>query len=356
MFSLLLAALATGPADNALDAAKVEAAVISQRTSIRKGFVSFESVIYQKGAAESTYERSGTIWFDLDKNKYRADVRWTKRGDDRPDRWLDCRNCEIEGYRAFYAPTGEVKGGGSLALTLAPLSLLGATERDLEMEPRTFGISSGTSEGHSRQLKFHNYFAGPNREGFTCREGTYNGSKCLFLSYLWPAKSPEQYLTEAVILPEQGYHVARIKETPLSPADKVAQGTLIESVAARVPGTDRWYPKTVNYERTFHGKMHDKENLRITDVSFDLPLDDKVFTLAGMDIPDGTPILTYKKKGQMEETFWVNQTKKTRQEVAPPPPAAVGTGRDYTSYVIAAVCAILALGALLLYGSRRRSS
>lgn len=132
----------------------------------------------------------------------------------------------------------------------------------------------------------------------------------------------------------------------------------VETEAKRVEGTDLWFPAKVTFLQTIAGKMNRKEVVTVKRASLNEPVDDVNFTLAGMDIAEGTVVRGPIENGKVLEWVWQGGKRVPRDQVPPPPPALV-PGPDparqnlYTSLAIAFAGA--GIVAFIVYFLRRRA-
>ena len=66
---------------------------------------------------------------------------------------------------------------------------------------------------------------------------------------------------------------------------------------------DVWFPMTVIFQRKKDEKLVYRNVVTVSDATFNQPVDPKVFTLTGMGIPAGTPIV-YKNGPPHPATMW----------------------------------------------------
>lgn len=332
-----------------------EKAILAARKSIRRGHVTFQSILYEHGQSEPLEDSIVNVWFDHDRRRIRHDVTWKKDSNQRK-RWLRCKNCEKEGYIAFYGPLD--KPGPVTAMTLVPLRESTDRMRDVFLEPRLLGIVSGLSQVQSTEIPFDLILAAPGREKLQCQDAEYQGKKCRKLSYEIQRNPAYREAIEVIILPDQGNHIARISVVPIGlPAGEPVFRDWIESEGQPVGNSGLWFPKVITYEQFVNDKPRRKEIVRVTHASFNEPLDESVFTLAGMDIPEGTPILGEMRDGVREETVWVGGTQKSRRELSLPPPTPASLPTQGTGYyLLAAVLGVAAAGCLGFYLFRWRRS
>jgi hypothetical protein len=90
------------------------------------------------------------------------------------------------------------------------------------------------------------------------------------------------------IAPSQDYNVVRAIEELDYGCESVTHTIECENRKYGVPGI--WFPHQVRYQRFVDGKRYYGVVLTVVKASFNQPVDEQVFTLAGMDIPRGTPI------------------------------------------------------------------
>src|SRR5581483_3462504 len=127
----------------------------------------------------------------------------------------------------------------------------------------------------------------------------------------------------------------------------------LEIEAAPVGNSGLWFPRTCNYEAMYDGKLIKKEELRVTNVSLNESIDDKVFTLAGMEIAPDTTIAGKLPDGRPHVWTWTGTSvvDHVNPKFIPEPPAPSKRGWLIATAV---ACAIVATAALAIYLRRGR--
>jgi hypothetical protein len=161
---------------------------------------------------------------------------------------------------------------------------------------------------------------------------------------------------ELWIVPSHGYNVARNISESLERGKPCR--TTVETEAAPVGSSGLWFPRTCTYEAVSDGKLIDKEEIRVTNVSLNEPIDDKVFTLAGMDIAPDTPIAGKLPDGRPHVWTWTGTSvvDHVNPKFIPEPPAPSRRGWLIATAVVFAIVAAAALAIYLLRGRLRSSA
>lgn len=90
--------------------------------------------------------------------------------------------------------------------------------------------------------------------------------------------------------PQQGGSLIRGESEFVHPKD----GKVVDSIECDMKQWDAdgvWFPKKVVYQRRLNGDVVTEEQLTVKSAEFNIPVDESVFTLAGMDIPPGTDVV-----------------------------------------------------------------
>lgn len=347
--TFLLLSLLTGADVPAADpsVAEVEQAVLTRRRSIRRGMMSLEAKL-SGGNSEFDDDRFTTIWFDYDKNKIRSDVvnHWKNR-DEPTYRMIQCSNCERPNYYVDYDEKRLTNAVTSI--TLAPLTDDIRKSRLTEIfDPRMLGLVASESTA-LRIYHFETTLNCENREKPKLRRDRWKEADCWVISF--HKNTRNRVYCELWIVPSHGYNVARnILESHVGGKP---YRRIVETEAAPVGSTGLWFPRTFAYEAVSDGKLIKKEELRVTNVSLNEAIDDKVFTLAGMDIASDTPIAGKLPDGRPHVWTWTGTSVVDHVNPTyipePPPPSK-------RSWLIATAvaCAIVATAALAIYLRRGR--
>jgi hypothetical protein len=346
--TLLLLALV--PAADPLPAnpsvADIEAAVLAERKSIRRGKLSLKAN-YTTPKGSRDHERTQTLWFDLERDRFRSDTATRNNGEDGgkpPPRHVQCLNCERPNY---YVDYWEIRTADSVAsVELKPLN---AELRKMATEifdPRLLGLWPGVY-GLAHHHSLEEALGRPDREKPELRRERWKDLDCWVISY----RDLRGTHIELWVAPSQGYSVVRCLAEG-NASGKANRGVL-ETEYAPVGNSGLWYPRSWVYEGLFDGKPLDKEVGHVTELSFNEPLDDKVFTLAGMNIAPGTGIVGQEPNGQYKSLDWTGEA--IIDHVNPhfsPTRQPAGTGWRGWLFGAAAGCSALAVLAIAFYWRR----
>jgi hypothetical protein len=327
--------------------AEIEQAVLTRRRSIRRGMVSLEAKI-SGSIGEFDVDRSTTIWFDYDKNKIRSDVvnHWKNR-DEPAYRIIQCSNCERPNYWVEYHE--KPLKNAVKSITLEPLTDEVRKNRLSEIfDPRMLGLVAIESTA-LRNYHFEDELNCSDRDKPKLRRDRWKDADCWVISFYTNTKYT--VYCELWVVPSHGYNVARnIMES--HPGGKRYRVT-VETEAAPVGNSGLWFPRTCTCETVSDGKLIKKEVLRVTNISLNEPIDDKVFTLAGMNIASNTPIAGKLPDGKPHVWTWTGTSvvDHVNPAIIPKPLPPRRRGRLIT---IATACALIATAAALAIFLQRR--
>lgn len=324
---------------------EIEKAVLTRRRSIRRGMVSLEAKISGINS-QFDEDRSTTIWFDYDKNKIRSDVvnHWKNR-EEPAYRMIQCSNCERPNYYVDYEE--KPLKNAVTSITLAPLTDEVRKKRLSEIfDPRMLGLVAAESTT-LRHYHFESILNSGDRDKPQLRRDRWKEADCWVISF----RINRRVNYELWVVPSHGYNVARnIIESHRG--GKPYRAT-VEAEAAPVGNSGLWFPRTCIYEAVSDGKLIDKEELRVTNISLNEPIEDKVFTLEGMDIAPDTTIAGKLPNGQPHVWTWTGTSvvDHVNPKYIPKPPDQSKRG---WLIAVAVACAIVAAAALAIYLRRGR--
>lgn len=124
-------------------------------------------------------------------------------------------------------------------------------------------------------------------------------------------------------------------------------------------GVGRRLPSRIEFVRTADGQVTSTCKVTILEENFETPPDRSVFTLKGVDVRPGTPILGYQVKGK--DVYWdgasivpmPRPTAIAQEVITSDAPAPSQTGR-WISIILAVLCVLFSLGYVVI--RRRRTS
>ncbi len=274
-------------------------------------------------------------------------VNHWKNRDEPAYRLIQCSNCERPNY---YVDYGEKPLKNAVtSITLAPLTDGIRKEFLTEIfDPRMLGLGAIESTG-LRLYHFETVLNSVNRDKPKLHRDRWKEADCWVISF---HKNNGVYY-ELWIVPSHGYNVARIISES-HPNGKPYRVT-VETEAAPVGNSGLWFPRTCTCESVSDGELIQKEELRMTKISLNEPIDDKVFTLAGMGIKPGTPIAGKLPNGEPHVWTWTGTS--VVDHVNPtiiPKSSPLPTGRRGRLLTTAVACAFIATAAALAIIFRRR--
>lgn len=352
--TLVLLAACSAPSQTGLPdmtGAQIEERILASRRQIRRGKLSFEMPDRDDKIIP------WTVWFDHDKGKYRADSTVSRiidrsgRVDLPPYRRIVCRNCEREKH---YVEFNDVRfpDGKRMVLELRPLK----KEEPLPVgfDPRLIGFMP--IDPHLLgYYDLESVIGKGERSNQTLRQERFGGVDCYVIAFDTKGKKgPQRW--EYLAAPSRDYMLLRISVTNTFP-DHTGQG-LVENELAQYERGKIWFPRTSTYKELNDGKVSMTVTLRVKSAEFNGSPDNTPFTLAGMDLPEGTTVDARSPDGKSKTYTWKNGKLTDyvypRQLLTMPPPPKPGT--RWWLYVVAGVLAALALAALGLYWRRRAAT
>lgn len=317
---------------------EAEKRMLDARRMIRRGILRFSCTTKEKDAPAGTIDYS--VWFDLDADKCRIDR--VRRGNASIGRQIQGRNCERDGYGVDYWDLRAEKG--VTMLTLAPLARL---KDELSLfDARLLGFVVAGPEQY-RHLNLESHLASPDRIKPEVRRDSLDGVPCLVVSFARANGNRMRVWGD----PAKGDSVVRIElENPQK------DGALRASVENRMKldeASGIWFPETSS--ATFDYSGHPPENVivKVESARFNVPIDEGVFTLAGMDLRQGLVIRRVSEDGKATLFNWKGEEmeKWKRPSYTIPPPAPVPSSAWL--YWVAGGLGAAALVALVLWYRRR---
>lgn len=327
--------------------AQIEERILASRRQIRRGKLSFE--MPDRDDKIIPY----TVWFDQDKGKYRADSTVSRIRDRSgpvdlpPYRRIVCRNCERENH---YVEFSDVRfpDGKRMVLELRPLK---KEEKLRGFDPRLIGFIPNNPHVLAHD-DLETVVGKGERSNQTLRQERLGEVDCYVIAFDTKGrKGPQRW--EYWAAPSRDYMLLRVSVTNTNP-DHTVQG-LVENELAQYERGDIWFPRTSTYKELTDGKISTTVTLRVKSAEFNGPPDNTPFTLAGMNLPEGTTVDARSPDGRSKTYTWKNEKLTDyvypRQLLTMPPPPKPGT--RWWLYVVAGVLAVLALASLGLYWRRR---
>jgi hypothetical protein len=122
----------------------------------------------------------------------------------------------------------------------------------------------------------------------------------------------------------------------------------VETEVAQVGADGVWFPTVCTYTRLLGGELEYRQVAKIEVKSLNRPIDPRVFTLAGMDLPSPIPVITEKSTPEKPVVMWdgtklVDATPYTRpaHPSVVPRPVAAGAFRAWL-WVASELAAVIA--------------
>jgi len=321
---------------------ELEKAALQQRRAIVRGSANLKSMEYKNGSATAHAGFIMKLW--LEPSKSRRDLWWLKGAEEKSARQIDCRNCERNGYNVLWDET-ELPSGTIVVSFVKMGPEYNSPQRKL-LDLRMLGLVPV----HVNSLTgFHleSYLTRTDRDKPTVKRDVWKGQECWLIQYVDVWKSN----IHIWICPQKGNSVVRMISE-----DKGRDGVLwlssIESTVESVGRSGLWFPSLCVFERIRDGKPDAREVLEITDLSLNEPIPPEVFSLAGMDIKDGTTISGVPELGSWH---W-KDGQIQRNTAAPRFPGAISSESTWRKWVawIGVGAALLSACFFVLYIARRR--
>jgi hypothetical protein len=261
----------------------------NDRIAYRRAIVSCQ-LKFRSEYKSPTHRRShGELWFDGAKT--RMDVYYPYEGDTRIYGGLSPHPGETH-YRETKCVTDEecikytsarVASGQYIAVLLRERGHEESMKIVMVTDPRLIG----TVASAFLDLAVYTFGLGHAEAGWKPGAVTpveYRGIDCWEAEFSHPSGSDVRKILD----PTKGFSVV-YDEASFGSEENFTLDTLECSLSQHQP-SGIWFPSKCVYERTTGGKQISYEELEIEVVSMNEPLSDKIFQLAGMDIPPGRDI------------------------------------------------------------------
>lgn len=293
---LYLTAAADTPAD-------IAARALTERAKMKTVYVSGRMIGVNPKVQSGNWDYDFQIWKTPE--KWRIDLRprtdghvkdWSGRyvmptPSPKPvDRQVVCDGCRPGGggYH-FYLPWSAVEA-------YSPDSDYAriVREYDLLIDPQKFGVVLASPFTHDN---LGDVLASPAIKFDGLSETTRNGERAIALT---GTRVKGGSIRRVTILPDKGYSVVSIRAGP-KPGSKDNWEYSVESEPAQDPMSGAWYTRSFRYRRESRGVMECETRLTIDHAEVNRPIDPKVFTLAGLDIPIGQ---AYREQTDTRLRYW----------------------------------------------------
>jgi hypothetical protein len=212
-----------------------------------------------------------------------------------PIRDVICLNCELGETILEYQQMGP--GDPAVGVRLDKKDK-GWEKHVKVIEPRLVGYVPTLLLAH-RGKHLEAFVGRPDRQKVSLSKGSWKEQECWVIEYTL-LKGDNVHVW---IAPALGNSVVRIL------VEGNTEGTpfrsVLESDVMRVGSKEMWYPRSVVYATEVNGVAQLTEEIRVTQVAFNEPIDPGVFTLAGIDIAEGVGIAgTAVKSAPGSRTVW----------------------------------------------------
>lgn len=272
-----------------VEPAAVEKIALEARRTIRSihAILVLDQELTRKGQPVQRSVRKYEIW--MDQEHYRADI--IKEGEIKPRsdlgrRAIYCKNCERPGHFVQWV---EGLTGVDVVRADSKKAREGFSEA---YDPRLLGyvmspMSSLTGQGGGA-YNLETELSSPALSARTLESAEHEGKRALVLRSKYLKTGADRAVW---VLPEKGNSIGLI-ESSLKTNDGVTHGSRLRSDLARDAKSGAWFPKSCVLEWTENGVVTLREVVSVQSVEINQPIDPRTFTLAGIGVPDGTPVLT----------------------------------------------------------------
>lgn len=271
---LLVAGVTTPTAE------ELETHALQQRRAIMQGSAKVTVSEFTAAGKQPDFRLEANIWFDRD----RLRIDRIQHGTETTSgyRMIDCRHCEKNGY---YLNWEELQlPGERLAVSLKPIRAEDPLTQTPLWDLRILGMVP-VSFMTSHHFTLDSAIGYVNKKATTLTSELYHDELCWRLSY----DRPDGSRVSIWFQPSKGNGVARITAEGKDREGKPWRN-VVESDLRLSGGQAIWFPHRCEFTYESNGSMIQKEIVELTDVVLNKPIPSEIFTIAGMNIRDGTPI------------------------------------------------------------------
>lgn len=227
----------------------------------------------------SEYVRSRKVGGPLDDRRTNRVHVWWINDRCRVDRTRDSgdvrRESSIWTPGRFVDWAEDYVGKGRLVLSIREYD-----PNDPPLDPRKLGIVCSDSFNLCMQ-PLDNYVTNAMRESTEETDVQLEGKPCRLITI----STPNAVVRKMWFSKDEGGSLVKIT------VEKDANYRMAMEVAvSQDPATSIWFPKQVKFERIEAGTLRTGEEVRVNAVTFNQPIADRVFTIAGMNVPVGWPV------------------------------------------------------------------
>ncbi len=320
--------------------AEVEQLAVNARQRIQKMHIRFR--VQHEYPEQPDHNMIGvrTVW--LDGSKIRGEII-REKGPNPGHRFVSCYNCERDGYGITWADLPQ------LAATMNRLNEAGKPKCDDSIDPRQLGFLPIVSDAlRPWQTRLNAYIGATDHTNATISQTTLNGVDCWLLG--WNIRDTK-LAVKVWVAPTKGYSVLRLQvEEP----QKFLK--LVDSeVELHIP-SGIWFPSKIVYQDFGNKTLRGKEIIEVETISINEHIDPSIFTLAGLNFPDGTYIAMPEAS---KSGVWRNGELQARdasvlfQDTTPPVPVNPPAKVDYW---LVAVCGIFVVAAIAVIVFRKKQA
>jgi hypothetical protein len=269
---------------------ELETRVLTARKRIVRG----ELVIDARdvGGRKAPPPTEHRLWFDGDKR--RDDCRKQAR-EGWPLREIRCRNCPTANNSIRYDDE-PAKTSGVNSVQMLPMKDPNNEWYDV-LDARGLGLVPRSVAGLARD-RMDNLLGRPDRTNLRVSSQTWKGQQCYRIDF----DLPKRVTGEVWVVPAWGDSVVKVQIAGV-PGGQTLVDT-VETEVAPVGADGVWFPTVCTYTRLLGGELEYRQVAKIEVKSLNQPIDPRVFTLAGMDLPSPIPVITQKSTPEKPVAMW----------------------------------------------------
>jgi hypothetical protein len=320
--------------------------VLAARRAIRSYEVAFRRRAREEGPGFDKPQYSDammSVWSVGD--KHRVDIVWGEGNvnpENRGKRKVVCRNCERDGHTAmlwvrktsveFFPNTGPKAQSWPELNDLRGLGLMNDSYYRFHLYNLEYFLYSPMFSGHVESA------------------GEWAGKPCRVIG---AAHVRSKVPFRVYVRPDLGNSVVRIEATGTDRSRNLPFTYTTDCDAIRDEESGVWFPRHVRHIRTVGGTVEADETIDITAVKFNQPIPPMMFTVAGMDLPDGTAVgypeiprtsdWPTLKNGVPDKAESVGKVNRDIRSVAPPQPQPADTPAESARVWYAAAAVLFAI-------------
>lgn len=284
--SLLFLALAClqeaqGPPEP--DISAIEQQALDYRRAIKSGHVELNSQYWTlQSGKRVTKTTVRTIWFDAEQRREDDKRRYSE--DEDPPRFYREISCFSKQGHIFWSDQ-ELPDQGKYAVRVDRRKKNPDTKKAYPViDPRMLGMLPETC-ANLVKYNLDTYVGRPDRKGISAKRAFFKSTECWLICYTTLREVSVRYW----VAPSFGYNLLRVESEFTHDGDHYVNST--ETDYGQF-GKSAWFPTKCVYERKVNDKPVTQEVLQVKAFALNSPIDSKIFTLEGIDIPPNTYLFT----------------------------------------------------------------